>query len=353
MNRRKFTEVQMKRSVLKNIKKQGPIVNVNGQEIEISQAGIADDYSRLLLMPDSPDILTATAVGIKNPLGYLRTDFIKACNNIRAGGGIPFMVQDAIIMPEDDEKLLKAVIKELDDTAHELGVVISGGHTEIVTGISEPVVSMTVVGISKDKSQSDASEKNVNRYKKPDIHNIKPGTDIVMCGFAGMLGTVILYNQYRNQLLMRYSEDYLRPVEKLKKCIVLGAEMDIAMEHGMVYAHDISTGGVFAALWELADGADCGIRICHDNIPILQETIEICEFADFNPYMADGSGAVLIVCENGNALCDKLYNAGYEAAVIGAVTAGRDRVVIHDGEERFLTPPKGGDIYRMEAFPDF
>lgn len=247
------------------------------------------------------------------------------------------MVQSAVIMPEDDEYTLKHIIRELNDIAEEYGVIISGGHTEITSGVFEPVAAMTVVGVSAYRKNS--------KYGSPCIQNVKAGMDIVMCGMTGILGTVILLRQNKKQLLTRYSEDYLRTAEKLENYIALASQIDIAMEHGMPYAHDISTGGVFAALWELADGADCGIKIYHDNIPILQETIEICEFMERNPYMIDGSGAVIIVCENGHDLCDKLYNAGYEAAVIGTVTNGHDRVVIHEDEERFLTPPRGEDVY--------
>ena len=237
------------------------------------------------------------------------------------------MMQDAIIMPEDDERELKAIVRELDEVAASADVIISGGHTEIICTLSEPVITMTVIGISGCDSLN--------------IENIRPGMDIVMCGQTAILGTVLIYHRYRDELLGRYSKDYLRTAERLSEYIALGKQTDIAIRDGAEYMHDISTGGVFAALWELADGADCGIRIDHDAIPILQETIEICEFIGVNPYMADGSGAFLIVCEDGTTLCDDLYEAGYEAAVIGKVTAGHDRVVIHDDEERFLNPPKG------------
>lgn len=41
---------------------------------------------------------------------------------------------------------------------------------------------------------------------------------------------------------------------------------------------DLSEGGIFGALWEMADGAGIGLDVALKRIPIQQETVEICEF---------------------------------------------------------------------------
>ena len=149
-----------------------------------------------------------------------------------------------------------------------------------------------------------------------------------------------LYYDNQKELFERYSESYLRPVEQIEQLILLGGQVDIAFDHGCIYSHDISRGGVFAALWEMGDALKCGLEVCHDNIPILQETIEICEHTGDNPYMIDGCGSALFVVSDGECLADKLYEAGYEAAVIGHLTENSDRVIVHEDERRFLTPPR-------------
>ena len=161
-----------------------------------------------------------------------------------------------------------------------------------------------------------------------------------MCGQTGVGGTLKIYYDNQKELFERYSESYLRPVEQLEQLILLGGQVDIALDHGCIYSHDISRGGVFAALWEMGDALKCGLEVCHDNIPILQETIEICEHTGDNPYMIDGCGSALFVVPDGKLLADKLYEAGYEASVIGHLTEKSDRVVVHDDERRFLTPPR-------------
>ena len=168
---------------------------------------------------------------------------------------------------------------------------------------------------------AETSDKTVIEYKCP-------------CCNAGLK-----YDSKTGEMVCEYCDNKFS-VEQLEQLILLGGQVDIALDHGCIYSHDISRGGVFAALWEMGDALKCGLEVCHDNIPILQETIEICEHTGDNPYMIDGCGAALFVVPDGDHLTDKLYEAGYEASVIGHLTEKSDRVVVHDDERRFLTPPR-------------
>lgn len=53
---------------------------------------------------------------------------------------------------------------------------------------------------------------------------------------------------------------------------------------------DLSEGGIFGALWEMADGAGIGLDVALKRIPIQQETVEICEFFGVNPYQMLSTG---------------------------------------------------------------
>jgi hydrogenase expression/formation protein HypE len=231
------------------------------------------------------------------------------------------------MMPSEDEKTMKTIVREISEITQELGLNIVTGHTEISDAFTNPAVTITMLG-RREKIQSICS-----------LCNIKTGMDIVMCGHAAIMGTVINVERHYSELTKRYSQDYLRTAQRMAGLMKLDKQPDIALSSGAVYTHDISSGGVYAALWELAEKAGSGIEINHDAIPIMQETIEICEFIGENPYMLDGSGAMLCVIENGNSLVEELYKQGYEAAVIGHITGGNDRIVKHDDEKRFLTPP--------------
>ena len=86
----------------------------------------------------------------------------------------------------------------------------------------------------------------------------------------------------------------------------------------------------------MAETADIGVAVQLSDIEIRQEVIEVCEVLDVNPYMLYTEGVFLIVTENGNHVVHKFAENGFEAAVIGYTHSGADRVVINDGETRFL-----------------
>ena len=111
--------------------------------------------------------------------------------------------------------------------------------------------------------------------------------------------------------------------------------------------HDVTEGGIFGALWEMAAASGVGLEIDLKAIPIRQETVEICEVFDINPYMLISSGSMLIGTSRGTRLVSELEKAGVPAVVVGHATVGNDRVIINGDEKRFLEPPKVDELYKI------
>ena len=82
-------------------------------------------------------------------------------------------------------------------------------------------------------------------------------------------------------------------------------------------------------------------------IPLKQETVEICEFLELNPYELLSGGCLLMATDNGQALTDALAREGIPATVIGRTTAGKDRVIYNEEEKRYLDKPKADQIYAL------
>lgn len=116
------------------------------------------------------------------------------------------------------------------------------------------------------------------------------------------------------------------------------------MKSGVSGMHDVSRGGIFAALWELAEQAGVGLEINLKNIPVRQETIEVCEVLELNPYELYGAGALLIVCDHGLEMIRQLEKENIPAAVIGKITDEKGKVVINEEERRFLDRPKSDEL---------
>jgi hydrogenase maturation factor len=111
---------------------------------------------------------------------------------------------------------------------------------------------------------------------------------------------------------------------------------------------DVSEGGIFGALWEIAKSVGVGLEIDLKKIPIRQETVEICEFFDLNPYKIVSGGCLLIATTDGNGMVLELEKAGIPATVIGKATDSNDRVLLNEDERRFLETTQTDELYNLQ-----
>ncbi len=256
-----------------------------------------------------------------------------ALNNVIAAGGKPYAVSVAILLPEHSEEVtLRQITGSLAIKAEEYQVDIVAGHTELVSSVVSPTVTVTAFG---EKLWD-------NQHSK-----VKSGMDIVMTKWVGLYGGAILAHLKGEELITRYPKSYIEAAASYMKYTSLIPELSVieaavAENPGCIKAaHDVSNGGVFGALWQMLSACNCGAEFPIKAIPVKQEIIEVSEYYDINPYMMNGQGSLLLVTDEGEYLVDKLQQAGVSANVIGKTTESKDRKIIIGEEERFLVPPKG------------
>ena len=279
------------------------------------------------------DMVTAMATTAFYYTGHELYAYDNAINNVIASGGEPFGVAVAIMLPEhSEESLLRSIMDSLAKRAERDEIDIIAGDTGLVPTVSEPTVVVTAYG----KRLFD------NRHKE-----VKPEMDIVMTKWTGLYGGAILAKMRKDELVTRYPESYIDIAASYMKHTSLFPELEalkvLINEGGSnVYAcHDVSFGGVFGGLWQLLQACNMGTEIPIKNIPIKQETIEVCEFFNINPYMMNGQGSMLLITEDGKGLVGLLSEHGVNAAVLGQTIKGNRRVVTIGEEERYLVSPKG------------
>lgn len=171
--------------------------------------------------------------------------------------------------------------------------------------------------------------------------------DIVMTGFAGLRGSVTLACVKCDQLRSRYPESFLEEAKKQERLIwqipeaAPAGKSDDSGEYSfadreITGMYPLSKGGVLAGLWHLGEAAGVGLRVYLEQIPIKQETVEICNFFDVNPYQMQSEGCALLLSENGGRLRLLLRERGIFSEVIGITTRDNDRVILHGEERQFL-----------------
>ncbi len=110
---------------------------------------------------------------------------------------------------------------------------------------------------------------------------------------------------------------------------------DILTKMNLVY-YGVSKGGIYKALWDMAQSEGVGLRIYRQDISIRQETVELCEHYDLNPYMLNGEGSFLIITECPSSVVKELNNLGIHARIIGYTCSGKDRIIINGDERRYI-----------------
>ncbi|MBR1877051.1 MAG: hypothetical protein IJ805_08090 [Lachnospiraceae bacterium] len=163
---------------------------------------------------------------------------------------------------------------------------------------------------------------------------------LIMTGYAGLAGTAMLLNSKKNELEGRFSKPFLERTAKL------GAEGGgeragaVALKNGAECVFEVGEDGVFAGLWTFACYLERGIRADIRRIPIKQETIEIANHLDVNPYEISGKGAYLISAkpDRKEIIINGLMQNKINAVCIGELNDGNDRVLLNGSSRRFLTP---------------
>ena len=109
----------------------------------------------------------------------------------------------------------------------------------------------------------------------------------------------------------------------------------------------ITEGGIYGALWEVAQASGVGLEVTIEDIPVKQHTVELCEFFDLNPYQLISSGSMLITTDHGNALVRALEQEGIKASIIGRTTDSKDKIIYRDGKAASLEAPKQDELYKI------
>lgn len=260
----------------------------------------------------------------------------RALNNVAASGAEPVAVMLSLMLPADTEETeLKTIMDQAAEICSRERVQIIGGHTEVTEAVKEAVI--TAVGVGKRPRGSSIYQGSA-----------EPDQDIVVSKWIGLEGSVRLAGEYADRLISRYPERMIEEAEDFAKYLSVTSEAAVAASSGVSAMHDASQGGIFAALWELAESAGVGLEIDLKKIPVKQETIEICEFFGLNPYELSSTGCLLMTTADGVGLTGALQKKGIPAVIVGRTTGGNDRVLFNEGEKRFLEPPKADQMYNIK-----
>lgn len=322
----KLPEQVLIRSILKQVNHRrdevlvGPAV---GQDC--TAFAVAEDEAVVM----SVDPITGTTKDIGPLAVYITT------NDLAAAGAEPIGIMLTVLLPERIREIaVRRMMTDIEAICEKLQIEVLGGHTEVTNVVNQPLISVTGVGKMK-KNQVNC------------LQDIRPNQDLVVTKWIGLEATTIIAKEKEKELSERFAPGLIETAKGFDQYLSVIPESKIGMEHGISAMHDITEGGVFGALWEMASGADLGLDVDLRKIPIRQETVEVCEFFGVNPYQIMSSGSMLIATDDGAGLVAKLEAAGVHGTVIGRTNDSNDRIIRNGEEIRFLDKPQPDELYKV------
>lgn len=189
---------------------------------------------------------------------------------------------------------------------------------------------------------------------------LKPGDELIVAGAAALGGTSRIAYLKKNELKRYFSPGFLTSCISLREDYGTENEPETGSENGNKYVWDVAVkagasclyamgeGGFLSALWKMAEASQVGLEADLRKVPIRQETIEICEIFDLNPYKLMSDGAILIGIRGGEGLVQELRRMGYMAEIIGQTNEGNDRLLYSNGNPRYLERPAKDELWRVE-----
>ncbi len=197
------------------------------------------------------------------------------------------------------------------------------------------------------------------------------GQDLVVAGCAGLAGTVKLAEAKREELARWFSGEYMEEIAGSSRFLLQETELAEA-ENPEIYAEDAplcpvgpdfwracgateweaaGEGGILTAIWNLTGAYETGAEFYLRRIPLRQETVEVCERLELNPYRLYSRGCFLLTADNGGQLVRTLAEKNIPAEVIGRVNKGISREMIVQEGRGFLERPQPDEI--LKVIPGF
>ena len=178
---------------------------------------------------------------------------------------------------------------------------------------------------------------------------LQAGQDLVVAGYAGLAGTVKLAEAAKEELSRWFSDEYMEEIADAAPLCPVSPEFWRSC--GAAEWEPAGEGGILTAIWNLTGAYETGVEFYLRQIPMRQETVEVCERLELNPYRLYSRGCVLLTADNGGQLVRILAEKYIPAQVLGRVNKGIAREMIVQEGRGFLERPQPDEITKV--IPDF
>ena len=263
-------------------------------------------------------------------------------NDIAVMGATPRWFFTTLLLPEQGTTfaMVDSIMTEIRQTCDEFGISVSGGHTEITTGLQRPIIVGQMIG--------EVDKKDLIRKT-----SLQVGDKILLTQGLAIEGTALLAREKRELLQSHLSAEQIDQAEQFlfNPGISVVKAARIATSSGDIHSmHDPTEGGLVAGLHELAVASGKGLRVFADRVPIFPETHAICRCLQIDPLRLIASGALLIgaSAQTVEKVAAALKREGIPVGEIAEVVPANDGMQIESGGATLpLIPPDRDEIAKV------
>ena len=241
-------------------------------------------------------------------------------NDVACKGANPSWLIVTLIVPESlGIKFIAQTMREIHETCAEMDIAIAGGHTEITDKYSQPVLSATMLGMTKYNLSTE---------------NINAGDMVLATGHAGLEGMSIIAHDKPELFADIFSDAELGTLRSWQDDLSIVKPAAILREYSH-YMHDPTEGVLSGALLETSQACGLGLELFAENIPIHPLTKRAAQALAFRPMNLISSGMLIAAIseENISAAQAALNSQGISSAVIGRFVDGKGNTKLDAHEE--------------------
>lgn len=320
------SQTVLKRSILK-------ILRTERKE-SIIEKSVEEMCAGIEVADDKQVIFTSTSVyGKEKNLGVFA--IAKVANDLATRGAEPLGVQILIQLPPFAyESRLKVMTEHIEKACEQHQMQVFSAKAEVNPIIHQSIIFVTGIG-------------QVTKGELIQSSKARASQDVVLTKWIGLEGMLRIANEKKEELEERFVPTFMKQIMNQEQELFALEEIACAIESSVSAMHQIGSGGILAALWDLAEASDIGLEIQLKDIAIRQETIEVCEHFRLNPYQLTSTGSILMIGNSGETLVAKLRSKGIQAAIIGQTTSGKERVILSGEEKRFIDRPQPDELVKI------
>ena len=250
-------------------------------------------------------------------------------NDVACTGGTPKWFLATLLVPERlSSEQAEELFNQVLEACRSLDVTLIGGHSEVTYGIDRPLIMGTMLG-------------EVERDRLITTGGAQESDSIVVTKGIAIEGTALLARERLQDLLkagvpQEVVERSAALLDKPGISVIRDARIacDTVQVHSL---HDVTEGGLFTGLREVAAASGLGLAIEEDSVPLLPETAQVCEALGLDPMGLLASGALLITLppQEVPGLLSALEADEVDAWEIGRMLAADEGLVLFNrqGEE--------------------